>query len=422
MSKKIICRFASECNGCENWYLDEQTQMSHHLNHLRNLLHLDTNKLNQNNYVTLGPAELRNRADFSFENLVILTNLETTTEKTEHAKMGFYRKAEKSLMDIDQCLQMSPELQKVYTEFREIKIDQLAPFIRKASIRLRVGPTGQKGCWLDLANVDIQQLLQDSKYLSALLDAGFQIEIGQKAKLVIKLSDSKLLKLGPPRPDNWFKTISANNEELTLKCSISDFTQPSWLSAKKISEILLQWTSHFLKETKEQNGYEAHSECMKPTIRIIEFGPGVGQLTLPLLSKNYQVWALENNPKAVEVLYQNAELHGLEKNLHILHGDFQNAKNIESFSLSDKLNLRIDSLDLAVVNPPRSGLKDFVQTLISLNAQNCAYISCYPESLQKDLLVLQQNGYEIVDLRIVNQFPQTRHFETCVWLKRVVEG
>lgn len=369
---EVSCRYFPTCRGCDHWHEDYEKQKHNKLHSLKTLLNVSDEVLNIKNFISVGPYGLRHRFDFTIETL------------SDQQVMGFYGD-DRKLVDIQECLQLSPELQKILTEFRAIPMRTKEGFIKKASVRLRVSPEGQKGCWLDLANVDIKSLLDDSSYLTLLLQAGFEVELGQKGKKLGVINGH--LKLTEPQPLAWFRS-----GPFLLKSLISDFTQPSWQTGDAMVDVVQAWT----KNLKIQ--------------KAIEFGPGIGQFTLPLLAQGIQVQAYENNPKAIEVLQLNAHDHQLGQALTLFAGDYQN----KTVHLANS-----EKIDLALVNPPRSGLKNFVNTLIQVEAKYCIYISCFPESMQVDLEKLKQAGYTLQSVKIVDQFPQTKHFESCVLLEKL---
>lgn len=361
------CSYFPSCTGCNSWNTSYEKQAHDKVAHLKNLLFFE-----QVDFVSKGTSELRNRVDFTIQN-------------ADKKMMGFYDQ-NKSLIDIAECLQLSPDLQKVYTEFRQI------PFsIRKGSVRLRVGPDKQKGCWLDFANLDIKNLLDAGTTLKKLLQLNYHIEVGQKGKTV-KLKNEKLA-LTEPEPKNWFSTLDKNLNILPLQCLISGFTQPSWLTAQEIAKLMLQWIQDKNLKT------------------ALEFGSGIGQFTIPLLSAGMNVDVFESDLQLLDYLKINAEQLSLKENqLKIHHGDFQNKSAF----------FREAAFDLALVNPPRSGLKKFSQEVIRAKAKYCIYISCFPETMAHDISVFKQAGYKISKVALVDQFPQTHHYESCVLLEKTI--
>lgn len=368
------CEYFPVCNACQLWDVSYSDQKELKIQGLKALLEVYGVAFSEPiSFVSCGESGLRNRVDFTF-----LYN-----QVADSFDYGFYDK-DKRLISIKKCLQMSPELQEIFNIFIGIKLKFGNSFISKGSVRLRSGLNGLKGCWLDLSNLDIKNLLDDQLYLRKLLAMGFKIEMGQKGKAVVERNGS--LKLGDPQPAAWFKTFGVDSQEFPLNCLISDFTQPSWISAKELTAIVLDWVS----KTKPQS--------------VIEFGPGIGQFTLPLLAAGIPVAALEVDAEACENLRMNAAELG-EASLKIVHDDFQR-RQFENNS------------NLILVNPARSGLKKFTESILNSKAEFVIYISCFPESMCEDLTKIQ-NEFAVREIKIVDQFPQTNHYESCVLLKRV---
>ena len=81
--------------------------------------------------------------------------------------------------------------------------------------------------------------------------------------------------------------------------------------------------------------------------------------------------------------------------------------------------LPLQTPDLVVVDPPRSGLGDSVaRALASLSAPRLTYVSCDPATLARDLVPLQVAGYRVEQVYMVDLFPQTHHLESVVQLVR----
>jgi 23S rRNA (uracil1939-C5)-methyltransferase len=75
--------------------------------------------------------------------------------------------------------------------------------------------------------------------------------------------------------------------------------------------------------------------------------------------------------------------------------------------------------DLAVIDPPRSGMGERVaRKLANLGAPRVVYVSCDPATLARDLVVLLGAGYRLEQAHLVDLFPQTYHLETVVHLAR----
>lgn len=74
--------------------------------------------------------------------------------------------------------------------------------------------------------------------------------------------------------------------------------------------------------------------------------------------------------------------------------------------------------DLAVVDPPRAGLKDVViETLARMSPRRIVYVSCNPTTLARDVKQFGKLGFQVKDkLGVVDLFPQTFHVESVLAL------
>jgi 23S rRNA (uracil1939-C5)-methyltransferase len=75
--------------------------------------------------------------------------------------------------------------------------------------------------------------------------------------------------------------------------------------------------------------------------------------------------------------------------------------------------------DLIVMDPPRTGVGAEVCSLLArISAPKLVYVSCDPVTLARDLKTLVGAGYRLVELHMVDMFPQTFHLETVAILRR----
>lgn len=73
--------------------------------------------------------------------------------------------------------------------------------------------------------------------------------------------------------------------------------------------------------------------------------------------------------------------------------------------------------ELIVMDPPRAGMgMEVCDLLARVSAAEMVYVSCDPVTLARDLKVITKTGYRIVELHMVDLFPQTFHLETVVVL------
>ena len=75
--------------------------------------------------------------------------------------------------------------------------------------------------------------------------------------------------------------------------------------------------------------------------------------------------------------------------------------------------------DLIVMDPPRAGVGAEVCSLLArVSAPEIVYVSCDPVTLARDLKLLVGSGYKVVELNLVDMFPQTFHLETIAVLRK----
>ncbi|MEW6365580.1 MAG: class I SAM-dependent RNA methyltransferase [Acidobacteriota bacterium] len=78
------------------------------------------------------------------------------------------------------------------------------------------------------------------------------------------------------------------------------------------------------------------------------------------------------------------------------------------------------SPDVVVVDPPRAGLASdgsLIEYLGSMRPPLLVYFSCEPSTLARDLGRLRASGFQLVDLRAFDMFPQTHHLEAMAVLR-----
>ncbi len=132
---------------------------------------------------------------------------------------------------------------------------------------------------------------------------------------------------------------------------------------------------------------------------------GVGLFTLPLARRFERVIAIESSQVSVEDLRASAP-----SNVKV------SAQSTEKYLTSAAGKLRPD---LVIADPPRSGLGSVVcREIVRLAAKEVVYVSCDPATLARDLKQLISSGYAVVQMHLIDLFPQTFHIETCSVLRR----
>ena len=180
-------------------------------------------------------------------------------------------------------------------------------------------------------------------------------------------------------------------ELLGLKFKITTFSffQTNSLGA----EVLYSKARDYVGTTKDKVIFDLYS------------GTGtIAQMLAPVAKK---VIGVEIIPEAVEAARINAGINGLD-NCEFIADDVLNALD----------NIK-DKPDFIVLDPPRDGINPkALKKIIDYGVESMVYISCKPTSLARDLVMLQESGYEVKKGCCVDMFPGTVHVETVVLLSQ----
>ena len=157
-------------------------------------------------------------------------------------------------------------------------------------------------------------------------------------------------------------------ELLGLKFKITTFSffQTNSLGA----EVLYSKARDYVGTTKDKVIFDLYS------------GTGtIAQMLAPVAKK---VIGVEIIPEAVEAAKINAGINGLD-NCEFIADDVLNALD----------NIK-DKPDFIVLDPPRDGINPkALKKIIDYGVESMVYISCKPTSLARDLVMLQESGYEV---------------------------
>ena len=142
--------------------------------------------------------------------------------------------------------------------------------------------------------------------------------------------------------------------------------------------------------------------------RVIDAYAGIGMLTARLADHAADVIAVEESPYAVRLGQLNMQLNGCG-NVRFLRGRVEDA---------------VAGLDgpvgALVLDPPRAGCAEAaIEAMANLRPQRIVYVSCDPSTLARDVNRFCAAGrYTLVEVALVDMFPQTYHTEAVVELER----
>ena len=132
--------------------------------------------------------------------------------------------------------------------------------------------------------------------------------------------------------------------------------------------------------------------------KVLELYCGNGNFTLPLISKGYEVTAIEGGSLGYELLMENLKENNLTCQTYNLDVTQHTYETYE--------------VDTVILDPPRAGAQS---VLDSLNCKRVIYVSCNSDNAMKDI---KKSSYKIVKSVLIDMFANTKHFETVFILEK----
>ncbi|MCZ8115102.1 23S rRNA (uracil(1939)-C(5))-methyltransferase RlmD [Silanimonas sp.] len=149
---------------------------------------------------------------------------------------------------------------------------------------------------------------------------------------------------------------------------------------------------------------------LKPGERVLDLFCGLGNFTLPIARRGFDVVGVEGDAGLVARARQNAEANGLP-NVRFFAADL--AKD-----LSGEPWMR-DGFDKLLIDPPRAGAAEVLAQLPLKAIPRIVYVSCHPGSLARDAgFLVKERGYTLLGAGVMDMFPHTAHVESIAVFER----
>ncbi|MBQ7529687.1 23S rRNA (uracil(1939)-C(5))-methyltransferase RlmD [bacterium] len=164
--------------------------------------------------------------------------------------------------------------------------------------------------------------------------------------------------------------------------------------------------------------YSCLDEFLKPQSRdiVLDAYCGVGSLALYMARKVKKVIGIDECQAAIEDAVVNSDLNGLV-NTDFIDGTVERV--LPNLSSKGSIFSRGTHFSSAILDPPRKGCDPIVlNTIANMRIPKLVYVSCNPSTLARDLGILTEKGYKVMEVQPIDMFPQTYHVETVVKLTR----
>ena len=144
--------------------------------------------------------------------------------------------------------------------------------------------------------------------------------------------------------------------------------------------------------------------------QVIDAYCGTGTIGIVAAKQAGKVLGIELNKDAVRDARVNAKANGI-KNIEFLQGDAGEAM-VAMAAQGAKT-------DVVFMDPPRAGSDEkFLSSVVKLAPERVVYISCNPETLERDLKYITKHKYEVKKIQPVEMFAFTGHVETVCLLSK----
>lgn len=144
--------------------------------------------------------------------------------------------------------------------------------------------------------------------------------------------------------------------------------------------------------------------------KVIDAYCGIGTIGLIAASHCKEVIGIELNKEAVKDAIGNAKRNSI-KNVRFYQGD------AGDFLVS--MAQKGEKADVVFMDPPRAGSSEkFMESAVKMGPEKIVYISCNPDTLERDLKYLTRKGYQVDRICPVDMFPFTDNIENVCLLSR----
>uniref|UniRef100_C5D537 RNA methyltransferase, TrmA family n=1 Tax=Geobacillus sp. (strain WCH70) TaxID=471223 RepID=C5D537_GEOSW len=375
-----LCPIYKQCGGCQLQHLSYEGQLRAKQKHVKEVMARIGKLENVIVHPVIGmkdPWRYRNKAQVP------------VGEREGGLVAGFYQERSHEIIDMDACL-IQQEMNDVVVQTvkkicEKYKVPAYNEVTHKGVLRhimARYGAVTKEVMVVLITRTE--ELLHKKKIVQEIIDSVPNVKsiiqnINPKKTNVIMGDETKVL---------WgAEYIYDYIGDIKFAISARSFYQVNPEQTKVLYEKALEYAQLTGKET------------------VIDAYCGIGTISLFLAKKAKKVYGVEVVPEAIEDAKRNAELNGIT-NVEFAIG--------EAEAVIPKWYEQGIRADCIVVDPPRKGCDEtLLQTIIAMKPKRVVYVSCNPATLARDLRILEDGGYQTIEVQPVDMFPHTAHVE-CV--------
>ena len=360
-----LCPVAGECGGCQWQHLPYSEQL-----HWKESLFRDSLVRQCSVDSARVLPILAAQQEWSYR-----SRIQIKCEKRENAFVtGFFRSKSHDIVALEHCPLIAPELNEVLRSLRRL-FDNSVYAASISQIDLMIDDRRQSAAVIHYAGDKISALAET--IVAAALPVNILLQTKTRRKLM-------------PVTGNGTLTIEVDDPPILLDYSAGSFAQINLEQNRRMVKKVIGFASLSGVET------------------VLDLFCGMGNFSFPLAKRARRVVGVEASSSSIKMANKNCR----QQNIGNVTFHNRSAVGALTFFLQQR------SVDLVVLDPPRSGAIEVMNECIDRPVQRIIYVSCNPQTLTRDLKILVNGGYELVSSLPVDMFPQTHHCESITLLQR----
>lgn len=201
---------------------------------------------------------------------------------------------------------------------------------------------------------------------------------------------------------SYFDGITIRQKKKIKTYGIDKTNYNTYFGEVPLSHKSFFQSNHYLLDEFQKNAVKYFNEDDK---NIVELYAGSGFFTI----------AIKNKLESLNINYKLVSSEISCDSVNIAKDIMKIIKEDANDTLK-KINYNINAL---FVDPPRDGLdKKVIENIIRIKPKKIIYISCNPMTFARDVNLLKEY-YKLIDLNIIDMFPDTYHIEliSCLEIK-----
>ncbi len=375
--KNPDCQHADVCGGCQLQHLTDEQQVMFKQQGVERLIKkatgLDT--IQWTDSITADAWGYRRRARIGV----------WFDKKSKTSTVGFRRRGDKSIIQVDQCLTLVDEFHPIFSVFNAL-LPQLS--MGRAVTHLEaIGADNMAAVIIrhtrPMSDMDRQLLLSTGRQHGWTMisepDSGQYVVIEQTGNSTV------------PELSYQLNIAHEHKENITVAFTPEHFIQVNKTINQRMVAQALQWLN------------------LSSDDIVLDLFCGVGNFSLAMAPYCQQVVGVEGVLSMIKQARYNAELNELS-NISFWCEDLSSDWSAQKWCKHAFTHVLLD--------PARAGALQAVQRMNQLSPDVIVYVSCNPATFARDCKILLEQGYDLGNVSIMNMFPQTSHVELMAKFER----